>query len=121
MTTINDIYGSGESKYLNAADLQKKTHSLTINRWEAADFTDDGGEKKRKIVLFFDGKKKGLALNITNARSLAYLFGDSPDGWVGKKIELYPTIVDFGGKPVEAVRVRPIAPASNDLDDDIPF
>lgn len=121
MTTINDIYGSGESKYLNAADLQKRTHSLVIDRWEAADFNEDSGEKKRKLVLFFDGKKKGLALNITNARALAYLFGDNPDGWVGKKIELYPTIVDFQGKPVEAVRVRPMVPAAGELEDEIPF
>lgn len=90
--------------YLKAADLQGNEHSVVISAIEVKEF-DDGN----KLLLTFQGRKKGLVANKTNSNRVAMAYGDDTDGWVGKEIILYPDIVDFQGKPTEAIRVRPPA------------
>jgi hypothetical protein len=123
MTTVTDIYGSSESKYLKAADLKKKSVRVVIGGWEVVEFDEKSrtGEayKARKIILSFQGKEKGLVVNKTNATSIEYAFGPEPDEWVGKEIELYPTMVSFGDDTVEAIRVRPTIEQATE--DEIPF
>ena len=57
------------------------------------------------------------------------------EDWIGKKIELYPSTTQMGGKTVECIRVRSPAqrelpapppksksePDDDELDDEIPF
>lgn len=121
------------SQYLRAADLQERAVRVTMNHITMEDIGSDN-----KPVLYFTGKEKGLVLNKTNANNIANVYGDETDGWAGKEIELFPTIVDFQGKSVDAIRVRvprakpaaatTAAPASRaegannpPLDDEIPF
>jgi len=92
------------SQYLKAADLQKRTIRVVIDRVTTEDIGSDN-----KPVLYFQGEEKGLVLNKTNSNNIAYLFGDETDDWTGRDIELFPTIVDFQGRPVEAIRVRPVS------------
>jgi hypothetical protein len=83
------------------------------------------------------GKDKGLVLNKTNANNIAAVYGDDTDDWIGGGIQLFPTMVDYQGRSVEAIRVR-VAPrkaasapqpkpmaesrqTGDDLDDSIPF
>lgn len=87
--------------YLKAADLQGSEPTVTIEKVELKEF-DDGN----KFLISFEGKKKGLVANKTNAGRIALLYGDDTDGWIGKPIVLYTDIVDFQGKPTEAIRVR---------------
>ena len=123
MTTVNDIYGGTGSQYLRAADLAKKSVTLVPKAWETVEFeeTNRSGEKyqAKKIVIFFEGKDKGWVVNKTNAKAMEYAYGPSPDEWIGKKIELYPTLVSFADQRVEAIRVRPVIETA--LDDEIPF
>ena len=60
-------------------------------------------------VLFFQGKERGLVLNKTNANNIVIAYGDEMDDWAGKKLILYEAMVDFQGRSVPAVRVRPPA------------
>jgi hypothetical protein len=89
------------SKYLRAADLQGKNVSVVILSAEYEQIGDDN-----KIVIYFQGKEKGLVLNKTNANNIATVYGDDTDDWTGGDLILFPAMVDFQGRTVEAVRVR---------------
>jgi len=129
------------SNYLRATDLQGKNVTAIIDRVELEEI---GGE--HKPVIYFRGKEKGLVCNKTNANNIAAAYGDDTDGWTDGEIVLFPAMVDFQGRTVEAIRVRvpprrpapaqrvaatagPRVVASNEpppndgrhLDDDIPF
>ena len=116
------------SEFLKADDLQDRTVKLTIDRVEM-DEVGDG----RKPIAYFKDAKKGLVLNVTNARAIATLAGDDMDTWTGTQIELFSTPVTFKGQVTEGIRVRPIdqvhtkkpapatTPAPNDLDPDDPI
>ncbi len=95
-------------------------------------FTDDGVERKKTIVTF-ENFPKPLVLNKTNALSIAKILDfDDTDDWIGGQVIVYPDLVQFGGKVVDAIRIKapekaaPKAPATeaeqhdDDLDDGIP-
>ena len=119
------------SKYLKAADISGKTPHVFI----ASIRMEDIGDDDQKPVLYFEGKDKGIVLNKTNATNITVAYGDDTDNWIGKEIILFTAWVDFQGKSVEAIRVRPpaqpqqrqsappaqTAPAGSDLDDSVPF
>lgn len=131
---VSDAY---PSEYLKAADLQGRNVPAVISHVEMRDLGDD-----TKPVLFFQNKKKGVALNKTNANNIAMAYGDEMDDWVGKEVILYEAYVDFQGKSVAAIRIRAPQPKDRqngapktvtasteprgaathrDMDDEIPF
>lgn len=99
MVDISQVY-SGDS--LKAADLQGRDVSVIIADVQAKDFNDG-----KKLIISFQGKKKTLVCNKTNANRIARLYGNDTDGWAGREIILYVDWVPFQGKDVEAIRVRP--------------
>ena len=73
------------------------------------------GKDERVPVLGFNNAPP-MVLNITNTKTIASLYGDLYDHWVGKSIQVYATKVKAFGAVTTALRVRPIIPAnSNDL------
>jgi hypothetical protein len=121
MANINDVYKSTGSS-LVAADLKGNTVELEISAEETKTFERDGGGKDHKIILSFVGKEKTLVVNKTNAATIAEMHGSDSEGWVGKKIKVYPTKVDFSGKMVDAIRVLlPPPPEASGDDEEIPF
>lgn len=67
--------------------------------------------KEEKQVMYFDGDVKPLILNVTNMKATAKALGTPyMDEWVGKKIQLYVTMVSAFGETTDAVRVREFAP-----------
>ena len=95
------------SKWLKAGDLQGQTVPVVIIRVVMEDVGDEAG----KPVAYFQGQQKGLVLNKTNAMSIGLVHGQETDGWVGKTIELFPSVVMFEGRNVPCIRVRPVAAA----------
>jgi hypothetical protein len=65
------------------------------------------GKEQNKTVLYFNGAKKSLPLNVTNWDSCAEICGDDTDNWPGNKIELYPARTQMGGKTLDCIRIRP--------------
>ena len=118
------------SKYIKAAELQKRAHTLTI---ESVGFEKVGQDQR--LVIYFVGKQKGLPINKTNGDAIAYIYGNETNNWHNKLIEIYPTLgQNPAGQTVEVIRVRmpadqtpsapaarTTAPANVDFDDDIPF
>lgn len=95
------------STWLKAADLQKRRVLVEIDHVRAEEINSNDGGKETKAVVYFKGHEKGLVLNKTNAAQIAYMYGDEMDMWTDRRIELYPTMVDFAGKMVEAIRIAP--------------
>jgi hypothetical protein len=117
---VNSVF-SGDS--LKAADLQGRDIPVTIAAVEMKKF-DNGN----KLVLRFEGKKKTLVCNKTNAKRIASMYGSNTDGWIGNDITLYVDQVEFQGDQVDAIRVKVIkkqqpaqAAAGGSMDDEIPF
>jgi hypothetical protein len=95
---INDAF---PSKYLKAEDLQGRPATLRMG--EALPEMLDG---EQKIILYFQGKKKGLVLNVTNAKKIAEVHGEETNDWYDRTIEIYPTETDYAGKTVPCIRIR---------------
>ena len=93
-----------QSKYFKAADLsgEKKFRIKNVTEEEVG----IGNDKEKKLVVWFTNDERGLVLNKTNNRTLRGAFGDTCDGWNGKIIVVFPTMADFRGKMVPALRVR---------------
>ncbi len=126
------------SKYLKAGDLKGREPTVVIASAEIEKLGDDD-----KLVLYFQGKDKGIVCNRTNADRIAYMYGQNTDAWIGKEIVLYTEMVNFQGKVTEGIRVKPPAkrnggnaqissgpeakpvrqqaPADDGMDDSVPF
>jgi len=92
-----------QSRFLKAADLQREKKFRIKNATEELIGAE---QKEKKLVVWFTNDEHGLVLNKTNNRTVRSAFGDAVDGWVGKIIIIFPTMVDMRGKLTAALRVR---------------
>jgi hypothetical protein len=111
--SIGDVRKMYDSTLVYAWDLEGTDVTVTIRDVEARELTSAGGKSNKKPVLYFQGSKKGLALNKTNMRIIAGMYGYKGDEWIGKRVTLYPTTTDMGGRTVDCVRIRPGIPPEN--------
>ncbi len=90
-------------RFIKSADLSGKDVTLEIKAVRSEEI--DG---RAKAVLSFQGTKKEMVMNRTNAESIKLMFGRETDAWLGKKITIYPaTIPDpFNGGSTTAIRVK---------------
>lgn len=102
MADVNEIYKSN-SDNIKAEDIGDNMWTMTIKSADVKAF-DNGNE--RKIVLSFHEWDKNLPLNVTNARTIAGLYGADSNAWVGKQIMLFTMMVDYQGKQTLGIRVR---------------
>jgi hypothetical protein len=114
--------------FLSADDVE--TSDLTL-RIAGVDFDEVVNDKEVDIVRFADDDRK-LILNAINARTIAKLYGDETDGWIGKTVTLFlDENVTYQGQHTPGIRVRDHVPpsgngpvpqsSSRDKGDDIPF
>jgi hypothetical protein len=89
------------SKYLKASDLQGRNVTVKMGRVEREKIGND-----EKMILYFQGKERGVVLNKTNANNIASIYGGETDDWLGKEITLVEAMVDYQGKSVPAIRMR---------------
>ena len=90
--------------YLKKEDLDGPTIATVENVWSEAVI----GASRRKMVVSFQEIEKPLILNKTNIRRLVRIFGSTETGsWKGK-VTLYVELnVEYGGRVVGGIRVRP--------------
>lgn len=105
-----------DSEYLYAFHLQGKDATVKIAKVAGGELTGEGGRKAKKPIVWFEGKDKPLALNKTNGRAIATLYGPDTSKWIGQLITLYPTTTQFGGEQKDCVRVRPAKPTGKGQD-----
>lgn len=131
------------SRYLKASDLGGKEVRVIMQNVEREKLGED-----MKMALYFKGKDKAVILNKTNSNTIADSYGDDTDDWFDQPLILFSVMVDFQGKVGPAIRCRVptakdnkprreanghdeqteraapprrMAPANEDMNDDIPF
>ncbi len=138
MAKVGDLF---PSKYLKSSDLQGKEFRVHIDRVVMEKIVD---EEPEKACIYFQNSEQGMVLNKTNAMVLASAYGDETDNWRGQTAVLGTHKVQFQGKLVDGLTIRPdatqgqpapavqsqsppsVAPPPADgppapLDDDLPF
>jgi hypothetical protein len=101
-----------DSDYAGVWDLDGKDRIVTITKVEAGTVGGQKGKKKgKKAIVHFAELSKPMACNVTNAKTIAGLYGAHVNAWIGKRITLYATTTEFGGETVDCVRVRPVIPS----------
>lgn len=101
-----------EKEYLYAFDLGGREVTVTIESVKAGSIKGEGGKTTKKPVISFTGKDKKFALNVTNGSTIAQMYGNDVEAWVGKRITLFSSTTTFGGKTVDCIRIRPTVPPS---------
>lgn len=105
-----NIQNAFPSKWLKSGDIPEDSDMLlTIARVEV-ETVGQGDEAEQKPVIYFEETEKGMVLNKTNADTISKLHTPETDNWIGKRIALFATEVDFAGKQTLALRVRLRAP-----------
>jgi hypothetical protein len=114
---VTSLFGS----YLKSSDAKDAPIVATISH-VAVESVGQGADQEMKPVLHFEGQVKPMVLNKTNAVKLEQALGDESDGWSGHKVKIRVVETSYGGKPVDGLRVEPIAvkPAAKaELNDEI--
>ena len=106
MTDYRSLY---DKDFIGAWDLAEGDKTITITRVIGGSLTAPGGRKSKKPVVYFKGSEKGFALNATNGKTVATLYGTHIEKWVGKQITLYKSMTRSpdGSGDVECIRIRP--------------
>lgn len=107
-----DITQAFPSKYVSAADLQGQEVTVTMARCVMESVQGDNGTEDDLPVLYFEGARKGMVLNKTNANTIMSLYGKLTEQWAGRQITLYGTETSFQGRMVSCIRVRSVVPAA---------
>jgi hypothetical protein len=97
----------GNAKYLKKEDIPSPINSSILWTREE-EVTAPGKGTETRLVLYFDGLKKGLVLNTANAEALAEITGtDDYEKWSDIPVQLYADPdVTFGKKKVGGIRIR---------------
>ena len=99
---INELYPSA---WLKCDDLDGDT-KVTISNFTVETLADGS----QKPAVEFAELEKPMILNKTNSKSIAAIWGDETTGWLGKKILLYQTEVNFMGEMHPCIRIRMCPP-----------
>lgn len=110
MTHYRNLFDAG--KYLGAWHLPVATDAVIEIESCTGGVLENGKVKTKKPVIKMVAKTLLFALNKTNAKTIASLYGPDVDAWKGKRIALYvgETRHPDTGLMGPCVRVRPKAP-----------
>jgi len=104
-----------DSNVLRVWHLDGKERTFKIIRCQRIDSEYMGKRSKQPLLTLEDSKGRELplplALNKTNAKTIAQLYGTKVAGWHGKLITLYPTTTDVGNETRDCIRIRPEDPS----------
>src|SRR4029077_6678042 len=108
--------------YIGAFDVQGRDVTVKITKVIGGELTAVGGRKSKKPILYFEGKERGMICNKTNAKTVAAMFGNFTESWVGKRITLFVTQTrdPSTGGDIDCIRIRPTAPAAKGASQDEP-
>lgn len=116
-TTRTDYRSLYDKDFIGAWSLPDgKDVTVTITKVKGGELVGPGGRKAKKPVVYMRGTEKGFALNATNGKTIATMYGPHIEGWVGKRITIYKSTTrnPNGDGEVECLRVRPQVPAGKE-------
>ncbi len=104
---------SDYSKYLKGPHLDGRRVVVTI-----AAITFEKVHVKGKTctcpIAYFEGKKAGLPLSLTNQTTLCRLFGNNIKKAVGQRIAIQVVPMQVGGEERDPIRIFPAPPKPDD-------
>lgn len=111
-----------DKDYLYAFDLEgcpkgddgRPERTLEIAGCSRVELTGENNKKSKKPGVMFRDEPKKLALNKTNGKTIAKLYGKETEDWAGELITIYATTTEFGGETRDCIRVRPLRPSRSD-------
>jgi hypothetical protein len=99
MANFKELYAGD---YLKAEDVKEKPFKGVIQRVEPAEMNDG----KEKVVVYFEGRKRGLVLNGTRYDQIVEITKThETDNWIGTPLLVYAGKTNFGGKRVDCLVV----------------
>jgi len=99
------------NEYLGSWDLEGgKEPVVTIEKVKGVKLKSHQGDDQQAAKITFEGIGKPLIAKATVLKSIAAMYGNDTDGWVGKQIQLCVAMVPAFGEVVEAIRVKPTVP-----------
>ena len=98
------------SRFLKASDLPDGRDVRVVIDDVQMEMMEQQNEEKP--VCYFQGKDRGLVLNVTNATTISAVLGDDTEAWRGQSIVLFSSTTSFGGRVVPCIRVRVPRPAA---------
>lgn len=97
--------------YIGAWDFEDGKDMIVQIKDVRPEMVQNQQGREEKMVMYFENGVKPLILNTTNMKAISKAVGsDYLDEWVGKKIQLFVTMVAAFGTTTDAVRVREFAP-----------
>lgn len=100
-----------DKDYLGSHNLEAGEEMLlTITKFEGEETVKTADGDKVKMVLYFAENVQKMILNISNATTIASLYGPHPNDWIGKQVQVYATPVKAFGKVQDALRIRDFVP-----------
>ena len=105
------------NRFVKAGLLQGKAVTLTISEVKLEELPDEKGKngKRLKGILSFKERDLELVLNKTNGECLKGMFGRKTGAWEGKRVTLYPKMVDAFGDEVLAIRIMGSPDIASDM------
>lgn len=106
MAHYRNLFDAG--KYLGSWHLPKGKDSVVVIESVTGGVLEKGKVKTKKPIVKMQGKTLLLALNKTNAKTIAKLYGTDPADWHGKSISLYVgrTRDPEDGSQCDCIRIR---------------
>ena len=83
------------------AEITHAARQMIINQ--------NGKEEEVAVVHFTNCAP--MVLNMTNSKSIAFLYGEDIDKWIGCAVQIYATNVQAFGKETAALRIRTLDPS----------
>lgn len=107
------------NRFVKAGLLQGKAVTLTIAQVKLEELPDEKGKNGKRVkgIVSFRERDLELVLNKTNGECLKGMFGRKTGAWEGKRITIYPKMVDAFGDEVLAIRIM----GSPDIERDMRF
>jgi len=104
------------SKYMKAEDLLDDSGNPMVKVFTIKDVVEiEYPDSKTGRALEFEQSSKQLGLNVTNWDAVCEISGkDDDSNWSGVSVELFRTRVEFRGKNVPAIRIRPVGGWENE-------
>jgi hypothetical protein len=101
---LNDII---PSKYMKAhVDVPEEgTVTATVSGLTQESGQGDDGDYTINL-LHFREHEKPLKLNVGMLKTMGELYGDETDQWEGKRVILFCTVQDFGGRSYNVIRIK---------------
>lgn len=105
-----------DKEYLGSHNIEEGEEMiLTIAKFEGEEMVLSMSDRKTKVpkqVLYFKEDNPKLIMNVTNGNMISKLYGQHPDKWVGKKIQIYvdKNVKQKAGNVGEGLRIRELIP-----------